>query len=319
MVKLAIMIEGQEGLTWERWFRLVDAAENLGYDSIWRSDHLFSFMGETQRETLALVPSLAAAAMRTNRVEFGTLVSPTTFRHPVHLAMEAVTLDTLSNGRYWHGLGAGWNEAEHQSFGFPLPPLKERMDRFEEALKVTRLLRSGETVSFDGEHFPLDNARTAMTASRENGPRMIIGGKGEKRTLPLVAEYADEWNATTITRDEYARVAAVLKSHCDAVGRDFSTIQRSLMTGHIVGRDQADLRERARRVQQIIPALRDLSPDDVIARNRERGWMVGTVDEVTEEIRARGEQGIDRIMLQTFDQDDMDALQLIAEEIIPNV
>lgn len=315
MVKLGIMIEGQEGLNWERWFRLVDAAEDLGFDSIWRSDHLFSSMGDTDRETLALVPSLAAAAMRTQRVEFGTLVSPTTFRHPVHLAMEGVSLDLLSNGRYWHGLGAGWNESEHEAFGFPLPPLKERMDRFEEALKVTKLLWSGETVSFDGQYFPLRDARNSLTSSREGGPRMIIGGKGEKRTLPLVAEYADEWNATTITRDAYERLSDVLQQQCEKIGRDFHSIQRSLMTAHIVGRDQDDLLERARRQQEIwsVPA------EELISRGRERGWMVGTVDEVIEVIRARGQQGIDRIMLQTLDMDDMDAVRLIAEEIMPNV
>src|SRR5688572_9311656 len=107
------MIEGQEGLNWGRWNRLIDDAERLGFDSLWRSDHLFSVMGESQRETLALWPSLTAVALRSSRIEFGQLVSPTTFRHPVHLAADGATVDQASGGRFWLGVGAGWNESEH--------------------------------------------------------------------------------------------------------------------------------------------------------------------------------------------------------------
>src|SRR5690606_11819830 len=113
MAKLGVMIEGQEGLNWERWNRIVDAAENLGFDSVWRSDHLFSVMGAPERETLSLWPSLTAVGSSTSRIEFGQLVSPTTFRNPVHLAFDAVALDHLSEGRFFLGVGAGWNEREH--------------------------------------------------------------------------------------------------------------------------------------------------------------------------------------------------------------
>ena len=157
---LGVMIEGQEGLTWERWHALTDSAENLGFDSLWRSDHLFSVMGESQRETLALWPSLTAAALRTSRIKLGQLVSPTTFRHPIHLASDAVALDQLSEARFILGVGAGWNVGEHEAFGFDLRPLKDRMDRFEESLKVITGLWTGEPFSFSGKHFQLDNART---------------------------------------------------------------------------------------------------------------------------------------------------------------
>ncbi|MEX1158087.1 MAG: TIGR03560 family F420-dependent LLM class oxidoreductase [Thermomicrobiales bacterium] len=319
MVKLGIMIEGQEGLNWERWHRLIDDAERLGFDSLWRSDHLFSVMGESQRETLALWPSLTAVALKSSRIEFGQLVSPTTFRHPVHLAADGASVDQASGGRFWLGVGAGWNESEHASFGFRLPPLKERMDRFAEALAVIKLLGTGEPATFAGEHFQLDGARTTFTPTRASGARLMIGGSGEKRTLRLVAEYADEWNATLMAHDTYVQKTEVLERHCEAVGRDPGEIQRSMMIGHIVGRDEGELRRRASELQAIIPGTRDVEVDALLSRQRERGWLVGTPPEVVEQIQARGAQGVERIMMQTFLMDDVEQLELIASEVIPHV
>jgi F420-dependent oxidoreductase-like protein len=328
MVKLGIMIEGQEGLNWERWNRFTDAAESLGFDSLWRSDHLASLTniptlpdakGDPARETLALWPSLTAVALRTTRIEFGQLVSPATFRHPVHLASDGAAVDLLSNGRFWLGVGAGWNAQEHQAFGFPLRPVGERMDRFEEALQVIRLLGSGEPVSFQGTHFQLDEARTAYVPPRPSGSRLMLGGGGEQRTLRLVAEYADEWNAPTMPHAAYLHKTEVLHRHCDAVGRDPRQIQRSMLLGHIVGADLTDLRQRATNVQAILPGLRDFSADEVIERQRDLGWIVGTTDEVADQIQAWGALGVQRVMLQTFDMDDMDQMKLIASEVIPRV
>jgi F420-dependent oxidoreductase-like protein len=315
MAKLGVMIEGQEGLTWERWNRLVDAADRLGFDSIWRSDHLFSVMGVPERETLALWPSLTTVALRSDRLEFGQLVSPTTFRHPVHLAFNAVSLHELSGGRFWLGVGAGWNEREHAAFGYSLPPLKERMDRFEEALRVIAALFSGDVVTVEGQHFQLTEAQHQPAAKVP----IIIGGRGERRTLRLVAQYADEWNITTIPRADYPAKVEVLERHCEAVGRDPNTIQRSLMTGHIIGRTQQDLERRAAGIQEVIPATKDLSPAEAVERFRTNGWLVGTPDEIVDEINARVEQGMQRFMLQTHDQDDIDALELFASEVMPHL
>jgi alkanesulfonate monooxygenase SsuD/methylene tetrahydromethanopterin reductase-like flavin-dependent oxidoreductase (luciferase family) len=179
-------------------------------------------------------------------------------------------------------------------------------------------LWSGEPVTFAGEHFQLDGARTTYTPASGNVP-IVIGGSGERRTLRLVAEHADEWNITAIARDAYPAKVEVLERHCAAVGRDPASIRRSLMIGHIIGRDQTELRRRAANVQQVAVGLRDGSPDDALERTRSRGWLTGTPAEIVEEIQARGAQGIDRIMLQTFDMDDMEALELFASEVIPNV
>lgn len=319
MVKLGVMIEGQEGLTWDRWRTIVDTADRLNFDSVWRSDHLFSLSGPSDRDCIALWPSLMDVAFRNDRLTFGQLVSPVTFRHPVHLAIDAVAADELSNGRFMLGVGAGWNEPEHQAFGFPLPPLKQRMDRFEEALKVITLLWSGEKVSFDGEYYQLDGAQSRPLPTRATKVPMVIGGGGEKRTLRLVAEYADEWNVTGIPRDVYDHKLEVFKRHCDDVGRDPEEVRRSIMLGHLIGRNDTELRQRASRFREIFESMADLEPDEIISRYKERGMLVGTPAEIVEEINLRGEQGVERIMLQTHDQTDMEALELFASEVMPHV
>jgi F420-dependent oxidoreductase-like protein len=319
MTKLGVMIEGQEGLTWENWNRLADATERLGFDSLWRSDHLSSVMGVPERETLAVFPSLTAVALRTSRIEFGPLVPPTTFRHPVHLAMDAVALDHLSGGRAWIGVGAGWNVHEHGAFGFDLLPLKQRMDRMEEALQVMKLLWSGETVSFQGEHFQLQDAQSRPTPVRPEGVKLVIGGTGEKRTLRMVAEYADDWNATTSSPEVYAAKSEVLARHCEAVGRDPATVRRSIMTGHIIGRDRAELRQRAAKLQEIIPSTAGGDPEDLATNMRERGVLVGTPGEIVEQIQVRRALGVDLIMLQTHDHEDIEALELFASEVAPHI
>lgn len=319
MVRLGVMIEAQEGLTWQRWSRIIETAENSNFDSVWRSDHLFSVMGVIDRDQLSLWPSLTLVAARDSRLEFGALVSPTTFRHPVMLAKDSVALDNLSNGRFWLGVGAGWNEREHRAFGFPLPPLKERMDRLEEAIEVIKLLWTGEPVSYAGEQFRLDDAQMRPVPVRSSGVPMMIGGSGERRTLRMVARFADEWNATASNLEDYRHKVEVLERHCSEIGRDSSTIARSMMLGHIIGADDAELRERARRIQSVVPSMQGLPVEEVLQRMRDRGWLVGTPDEIVEAIRARAAAGVSRIMLQTHDQDDMDAIELFGRVVIPSV
>src|SRR5437660_4568689 len=149
-MKIAVMIEAQEGLTWEHWFRIADHVERLGLDSLWRSDHFFSLSGDRHRPALECWTSLTALAERTRRIRCGPLVSPMTFRHPALLARMAAAVDQLSQGRLVLGVGAGWNEEEHAAFGISLPPLRERMDRLEEGLGVIRALWSGGPVTLAG-------------------------------------------------------------------------------------------------------------------------------------------------------------------------
>ena len=205
-MRVGIMIEGQEGLTWERWRRLVQAAEDMSYESLCRSDHLTGLWGEAKRPSLETWTSLTVLAMRTRRIRFGPMVSPITFYHPALLAKMATALDTLSGGRLDLGIGGGWNEHEHAMFGFPLPPMKERLDRLEAAARYIRALGAGEPVTLAQPYYPLQQAENYPLPAHGR-LRLVVGGRGEKRTLRIAAEFADEWNATRIDLADLPRQA----------------------------------------------------------------------------------------------------------------
>ncbi|RMD74856.1 MAG: LLM class F420-dependent oxidoreductase, partial [Chloroflexi bacterium] len=209
-IKIALMIEGQNGLTWPRWQRLAQATEDLGFVGLYRSDH-FTNATPPEKESLELWVSLTWLASHTKRIEFGPLVSPVSFRHPALTARMAAAVDDLSGGRLQLGLGAGWQEREHTMFGFDLLPVQERFHRFAEGLEVvTRLLRSETPITWIGEYYQLRDAILLPRPQRPGGPLIVIGGNGEKRTLPLTARYADEWNAVFVPPDRFAQLNAKL-------------------------------------------------------------------------------------------------------------
>ncbi|MEE9285787.1 MAG: TIGR03560 family F420-dependent LLM class oxidoreductase, partial [Dehalococcoidia bacterium] len=196
-MQLGLMIEGQEGLTWEGWRRLARAAEKLGFSSLWRSDHHFSLVGNTIRPALETWISLVAAAQETKRVRFGPLVCSMTFRHPSLLARMAAQVDVLSGGRLEVGVGAGWNVPEHEAFGFPFPPLKTRMDMLEEGVQVMQALWGEGKASFNGRHYQLKDAVCYPKPAQSPLP-LVIGGIGERRTLRIAARFAHHWNAVGV-------------------------------------------------------------------------------------------------------------------------
>ncbi len=324
-MRLGLMVEGQEDVTWERWLRIVDLAEALGFDSLWRSDHLFSVVGAAERASLALWPSLTAVALRTRRIRFGQLVSPVTFRHPVELAQHAVALDHLSGGRYVLGIGAGWFEREHRAFGFPLPETRERMARFEEALHVIRLLWSGEPVRYEGRYFRLEDAVLRPRPLRPEGIPIMIGGGGERRTLRLVAEFASEWNPGFTDPDSFRRKDERLREYCLSLGRDPGSIRRTLMAGYVIGRNEEELRRRAMRLQDYLTGEQPLyftrryGPDEFLTELRKRWWFVGRPAEIVEQLRAWEALGVELVMMQTLDLDDTDQIELLAREVLPHV
>jgi len=301
MAKIGIMIEGQEGLTWERWRHICSDADSLGFDSLRRSEHFFSVMGEVDRDCIECWTSLALAAEWTKTIEFGTMVSPMTFRPPALLARTAAAVDVLSGGRLILGVGAGWYEREHVEFGIPFLTVKERMDRLEEGIHTIRATW----------------AKSNPKPTRGSIP-LLMGGLGEKRALPIVAREATEWNMTRFDIELFQQKRKVLDDCCRAIGRDAATIRQSLMTSYIIGRNQAELRERASQVRDVVPRLKDLEPDQVLETVRET-WFVGTPEQVAEKMRATAALGIDLFMLQHFLLDDRDALQLLASDVIPAV
>ncbi len=307
------MIEGQEGLTWERWFAVADQVESLGLDSLWRSDHFFSVMGRTERASLEAWVSLTALAQRTTHIRFGPLVSPMTFRHPALLARMAAAVDVLSNGRLILGVGAGWNDDEHVAYGITLPPIKERMDRLEEGIKVIRALWQGGPVDLDAQYYPLRGATLAPRPAQRPGPPLLIGGDGEVRLLAIVAKYADEWNSHAATPEAYLAKRAKLDEHCRTHGRDPDQILRSWMAGVLIAPDQREVDERARWLKSFLTSLADVPDDQVVSTLRARAWLVGTPDEVATRLKDWSAAGIQRVMLQYYDLHDGEGLSLLAQ------
>lgn len=304
-IDVALMIEGQNGLTWSRWQRLAQAAEDLGFAGLYRSDH-FTNANPPEKESLELWVSLTWLASHTRRIEFGPLVSPVSFRHPALTARMAAAVDDLSGGRLQLGLGAGWQEREHTMFGFDLLAVAPRFQRFREGLEVvTRLLRSDTPVTWIGEYYQLREAILLPRPQRLGGPPIVIGGNGEQRTLPLTARYADEWNAVFVSPARFAELNATLDNLLDTVGRPRDAVRRSLMIGSVFGRDEHE-------VERLL-AGRDRQ------QLRSRGILVGVADEIIEQIQAFAAVGVQRIMVQWLDLDDLDRLESFATSVLPSL
>ena len=313
MLSFAVMIEGQEGLTWARWGRLAQAAEDLGYEALFRSDHLTGLSGDPKRASLDAWTSVTWLATATRRIRFGVLVTPLTFHHPALLAKRAAAIAELSGGRLDLGIGAGWHEGEHRMFGIPFPPLRERLDRLDEGARVIRALWAGEPVTLPQRFYPLVAAESYPLPPGHRVP-LIIGGRGEKRTLRIVARDADEWNVTRVTFDDYVAKRGVLEEHCRAVGRDPASIRRSLMIPMITGPTPAERAERIARARAVFPQL----PADETAW-RAAGFLAGPVDAIVDDLRQWQKLGMSRVMLQMLDQEDVAALELFAREVVPEV
>ena len=302
MLEVAIMIEGQDGVDWARWRRLGRAAEDLGYAGLYRSDHFTNPTGPVL-DSLELWSSLTWLADNTSRIEFGPLVSPVSFRHPVITAWQASAVDNLAGGRLRLGVGAGWQEREHEAYGFDLLDTDRRFARFEEGLEViTRLLRNDEPVSFDGEFYRLRDAALMPRSPRPGGPPIVIGGNGPRRTLPLVARYADEWNAVFATPERFIELNTRLEELLQEAGRPAEQVRRTLMTRVVFGPTPADVERK----------LAGGRADEL----RARGIIVGTAPEVTAHLGRLEDAGVQRVMLQWLETDDLDGLEAMAQSVL---
>ena len=318
MVAISIMIEGQQGLNWPRWQRLVAEVEALGFAGLFRSDH---FTGPNPPDEDALEPliSLGYLADRSERIHFGTLVAPVSFRDPIMLARQALAIDDLSGGRLILGLGAGWQAREHEMFGYALGDIKTRFARFEEALEiVTRLLRDDARVTFDGRFYQLKDATFLPRPARPGGPRILIGGSGPRRTLPLVARYADWWNGVGLDRAAFRERSGLLDRLLREGGRAPGDVRRTMMRTVHFG---ADLAAVERRVAGKLRAdLADKPFEEALETliGEERA-LIGTPAMLIEQIRADGANGVEELMLQWFDLDDIDGLRAFATRVLPHV
>ena len=303
---IAIMIEGQMGINWPIWQQIVQDVERLGFAGLYRSDH-FTNQNPPDQDSLDAWVSLTWAASHSQRIEFGTLVSPVSFREPVMLARTALAIDDLSGGRLQFGVGAGWQEREHATYGYDLLETAPRMARFAEAVEVmTRLLRNDAPTSFSGEYYQLRDALLLPRPQRRGGPPVVIGGNGPRYTLPLAARYADEWNAVFVTLPKFAELNGKLDALVTEHGLHPADVRRTMMTGLVPGKDDADVRQQAERRNTTVDAL------------RERGIIVGTQTEVVEQLGALAEAGVQRVMLQWFDWNAPETLAAIADALLPH-
>lgn len=289
-MRLALMVEGQEGVPWEDWLALARACEEHGVEALFRSDHYLS-QTDGARPALdawAVIPALAA---QTTRLELGTLVSPVTFRPAAVLANASATANEIAAGRVSLGMGAGWMEAEHQAFGFPFPDLKTRLGWLEEQLEAVRRYWDGRP-----------------------HPHLIVGGSGLSGTIDPAAKWADEYNTSFATPEECAARRERLDRACEREGRD--PIPLSLMTACAIGRTPDEARERIRR--RLERAGQQLDPDEYRAA-RGGAAVLGTFEEAREQLRAYERAGVGRVMLQHLDHRDLELVALIGRELAPAV
>ncbi|MCL4294900.1 MAG: TIGR03560 family F420-dependent LLM class oxidoreductase [Anaerolineae bacterium] len=304
-MEVAIMIEGQDGLNWPRWQRIAQAVEDLGFVGLYRSDH-YTNADPPDRDSLELWVSLTWLASHTRRIEFGPLVSPVSFRQPTMTARMASAVDDLSGGRLTLGLGAGWQEREHHNYGWDLLEIGPRFARFEEGLKIiSQLLHSDTPFDFSGDYYQLHEAILLPRPQRPGGPPILIGGSGPQRTLPLVAKYAQEWNAVFIPAARIGDLNRQLDRLLEQQGRRPADVRRSLMTEVVFGRDEVEVQ---RKLQG-----RDL---EVVSQ---RGIIAGTPAGIVEQLGRLGEVGVQRVMLQWLDQDDVAGLEAFAGMVLPQL
>ncbi len=319
MVALSIQIEGQDGLTWSRWKKLVDEVETLGFTGLYRSDH-FTNGRPPDKASLEMVVSLTYLADHTQNISFGPLVAPFSFRDPMLLVRQAAALDDLSGGRMYLGLGAGWQEREHTLFGYELGDIPTRMARLEEGLEVvTRLLKSDDPVTFEGHFYQLRGATLLPRPQRPGGPRILLGGSGVKRTLPLVARYADAWNGNFLSPGAFRERSSALDALLQAAGRKPTDVRRSLMLGLFFGNDMLEV-DKVLSWRRDVPDLADKPLDAVIEAISSRGEaLVGTSEHITRQIETYADAGVEEFMLQWRDMDDIKGLRNFAESVLPRI
>ncbi|HEX3359452.1 MAG TPA: TIGR03560 family F420-dependent LLM class oxidoreductase [Solirubrobacterales bacterium] len=312
-MEIALMIEGQEDVTWDDWVAIAEACERSGIGTLFRSDHYLSVEDKRERGSLDAWASLAALAAVTEKLRLGTMVSPATFRHPSVFAKLAATVDQISGGRVSPGLGAGWWDREHEAYGFDLPELGPRMEAFEEQLEIATRSWADGAFSFSGEHFRVELLDAQPKPVQRPMP-LVIGGSGGPRSLRIAARWASEYNTTQGTPAELADLRRRLDAACAKADRDPASLPLSLMTTWIVAETREGVLDYASRLS----VWQGKGGDGERLLDEAPGfWIVGTVDEAVEQLRALAEAGVTRVMAQHLLHRDIEAIELIGREVAP--
>jgi F420-dependent oxidoreductase-like protein len=304
-MELALMVEGQENVTWDDWCALAAACEEHAIGTLFRSDHYISQGDEFHGVAHDAWTTIAALAARTTTLRFGTLVSPATFRAPGLLANAVATADHVSGGRVELGLGAGWMEREHRAFGFDFPDTRVRVERFAEQLEIVHRLWTEDRVDFRGKHYTLEDAPSLPKPVQKPRPPIIVGGSGKRGTVEPALRFADEYNTPFVSVEEAA-----------AIREKTRPLRFSVMTTCVVGESRDDAVERARELYGARP--RPLSFDEWLDAFTGRA-VIGSVDEVATRLREYERAGCDRVMLQHLLHRDLESVRLIGRELVPAV
>jgi alkanesulfonate monooxygenase SsuD/methylene tetrahydromethanopterin reductase-like flavin-dependent oxidoreductase (luciferase family) len=288
LVRVALMVEGQEGVSWDQWLALAEGCEEHGIDTLFRSDHYLSLTAPRERPATDAWTLLGALAGRTSKLRLGTLVSPVTFRHPAVAAKAAATVDHISGGRVEVGLGAGWMQLEHETFGFPFPETSERVRMLAEQLeRVDGLLRDD------------------LLTVQQPRPPLIVGGGARRGTAEPAARFADEYNTFGVDAPEAERRRKRLDEACERIGRDPATLHFSLMTPFLLDRDHA---------RRFVERYPNAGTADQWFDELDRRGLAGDLVAGLREYEA---VGVERVMLQHVVHEDLDVVAAIGREIAP--
>ncbi|HEU0287542.1 MAG TPA: LLM class F420-dependent oxidoreductase [Nocardioidaceae bacterium] len=308
-MELRIFTEPQQGASYDELLRIAKATEDLGFDAFFRSDHYLAMGVDGRPGPTDAWVTFGGLARETSRIRLGTLMTAATFRLPGPLAIAVAQVDQMSGGRVEFGIGAGWFQEEHDAYGIRFPSTRERFDRLEEQLAILTGLWAtpdGETFSYEGQHYRLQNAPALPKPTQRPRPPVIVGGVGPRRTPTLAARYADEFNVPfhnlEPTREAYGRVRAA----CEAVGRSLDSMRFSVAQTVGIGRDDAEVRRRADAIGYDVDELR-------------ANGIAGTPQEVVDKLGTFAEAGATRAYLQVLDLSDLDHLELIADQVAPKV
>jgi F420-dependent oxidoreductase-like protein len=322
-MRFALMIEAQQGLSYDDQLTIARRAEAAGFEAFFRSDHYASFPGPDDQPTTDAWTVLAGLARETSRIGLGVLVSPVTFRHPGAFAKVVTTVDEMSGGRIEVGVGAGWNEADHLPLGLAFPPIRERADLMEDQLALLHGLWTGpDGWSFEGHQVrlerasfrprPLDAPGRPRSGSGHPRPRIILGGRGSPRSLRLAARWADEFNLSSASPERAMDAFKRLAEACAAAGRDARQVTRSAMTAVLVGRTPAEVADRQRRLLEQVGA----EEGGAWMAERQHRWIHGTPDQARAMVDRLAAAGTERIMLQDFLPHDLEMIDLLAEVLL---
>jgi alkanesulfonate monooxygenase SsuD/methylene tetrahydromethanopterin reductase-like flavin-dependent oxidoreductase (luciferase family) len=326
-MRFALMLEPQQGLTYDDQLAIARLAERLGFEALFRSDHYAGFPGDGDGPATDAWTVLAGLARETSTIRLGSLVSPVTFRHPGSFVKVVTTVDEMSGGRIEVGVGAGWNEDDHGPLGLPFPPIEERADLLEDQLALFHgLWTEDDGWGFAGRQLTVTGARLrprpmdVAGRPREHGrprPRILTGSSGSPRSYRIAARWADEYNLSSSSPERAVEVMALLDEACRAIGRDPASLARSTMVGALVAADDLELRSRRDAMLRTF-AIPASEAESWLAGRRGR-WVVGTPDEARAMARRYAEAGIERIMLQDFLPWDHAMIELLGRELIGKV